>query len=356
MELPIALALSDLPLAGQQALLKQFETRHAWLVSNKNSTGLAVQVSIGEALAASNTTHIDVVNKLVDAKSPTVRGLALSRTTNTRAIRQAWKLVDINTDKIAVARNPLVPIELLAEAMHGAEHGLLASLYMNPSTPVAAKRKVNIDDIFWNVSGLSKQHRIARNFMIVHSNKWMMEEPTSWRLSLQHAIANHPDVTKDTLQKLYQNVPATVGRHPVYNGVNLATCSVSELLDLNLVVATMTAVQRPELTFADINRVLRGLKTPAPQVLGTLANRYGLGALFAHTTPNSMWTKLNAKAAWRMAPALEHANECDQTRCLEAITVNKILGNNMQNWETFLALMPDWHDNLTTAAKTACNL
>lgn len=342
MELPMAFALSDLPLVGQHALAKH------------------PNESVREALAASGTTHVDVINKLSRDKSGAVMLQTFSRVTDPEILTKIVGKWASGPSTMRAAQNPLLPAELLVKTLGSADFDFALSAYMNPATPLAARRKLQpehagnlcTDTFRMEDSGV-------RAYALINANLWMLEEPEKWGKAISTAIACHPETDKETLRLLQRRhgLRTLVRQHPAANKISGNTpYSVSQLIELDTTAAMQMAVRRPELTFGDIDQILSHPVTQEPAVLGSLVNRYGFGSLYINTSNDGVWRTPNAKAAVWIASVIRYVRVRNRSVYMEAMAVINILGDCPQRWETFIALLPDWHDDMVRAANTACAL
>lgn len=343
----IALALSDLPIAGQQALAQH------------------PRKDIREAVAGSSSTHACVLDTMLTPDSPNSRltnQFAGTRATRIETLKEMWDTQNFSHEYLA--RNPLLPVELLTAALADTDNEVALSAQTNPATPEHERRKIQphrAEDLaaiggYGNFGGFLTM----RAFDLVATNLWMLDEPKRWGNRIQRTLAWQPEASRETLTKLahvYSGDMTQIMTHPALKGTDMFSLTVEQLLATNSIAATTLAIRKPEFTLADAKTILNATTAPEPHVIYNLVDRYGISALLRETWESKVWISPQCTAACTQMYALRYvrlgADVKDYETATEIITV---LEDNLEHWKSFLMLLPHWHDNMVEAAKTACKL
>lgn len=333
-------ALNAIPLPGQQILANHPDH------------------NIRAALASSPLTQVDIINTLITDKHATVRTPAFARTTNTDLLIDVIKRTEIGLGCAErAATNPLVPVDMLVKLLNDKHVNMALRAYCNPSTPQEAKQQLSPERAKELVeSGSAGAGYIVRAHELVIANPWMITNVTQWGGSIRRAIAGMPEVTKETLDAVYK--AGLAGRndaasHPAYTGIDIYALTIAELLATNSVAGDTLALMKPELTWNDACEML--VRTAnrhylSPHIIGRLANKYG-APIFGAESYSIPKTKMHA-SNW-IAPVMTYVWNMPTNMEQDAVAATQIIGNNVRTWQTFLALLPEWHGTLVALAKTA---
>ena len=353
------LAVTDIPCTGQR-MLAQRGSRE-----------------IRAALAASPLTTNSVIEYLVTDTDPGVRKFAFARTQDTKLLESVLDTRPGHTQTIAAphaARNTLVEPDTLIKSLRATHRGLALAAWCNPSTPEEARRTLTPERAseLCRVGGSNHDH-VVRSYELVANNRWMLEDATRWPGEIRRAFSGLPEASADVfaaLRKVGRQGVTTAKRHPALcsdlSTRPLSSWTLDELVRWGSPATDLYALEHPLLGLGDITGLLSGV--PEPHVIGRLINRFGaanvLGTLQDQVRsignrfpdhPIQSWSGTRIKAATWVAPVLGYVQP-NANGYQDAHQAAAMLGEDAQAWDTFLSLLPDWHDTYVNAASSAIAL
>lgn len=357
MKIPVEFACSALPLAGQYAL-----------------SGLHDE-KICEALAASPLTDVQVIDKMFsDLEGGSfARSRTYSRITDKQQLAEAvanysrFLWLDGSTANKGThsraensCRNVLTPSDTLTEALGNSDSHIALSAYLNPSTPEKERRKLTAERADTIINFGAKREWASHACELVIANPWMVETPTKWGTTIRCAIVRSPDLTEETLKAL--NWPEAMSKKDIRNMeiVHNTNTTVDMLSAAQWAGSHIQALDHPDFTIQHAATILQREGDVAPHVVGRIVNRYGLPILFKYRGPRGRrhidlcHNGRSAAIAW-LAPVMEFKKHCGNMR-LVITEVCKTLGDNRDNWDTFLVLLPEWDGSAIDAARAVVKL
>ena len=339
----VALAVTRIPLAGQQ------------LLASRGSR------QVRAALATSPTTEQSVVEALVSDGDPDVRKYAHARTHDVGRLDAVLRTKPGVCTPFA-ARNPFASPDALAAVLDSSHRGVALNAWCNPATPEEARRALTVERAseLCRVGGSTHDHAV-RAFELVIANPWMAHDAARWGGEVRRALCGLPGITAKALQvirKAGRHGSSTAKRHPALqpdpDPRPLEEWSLDELALWGSTATDLVLAEHPLLDAKFAHAALHA--NIEPHVLGRLVNRFGSAELLyageQSCPPYLDWSGTRYKAATWVAPVLGFVSisslDVDDVR-----QAGEILASDQIAWETFLSLLGNWHDSLTSAATTA---
>jgi hypothetical protein len=314
------------------------------------------------ALAASTTTPTVIVDQLVHDHDPGIRRFALARTSDRPALHAATLPGREGLIAVAAHANPLSPIDHLVAGLDSKDRGVRLAAWCNPSTPLEQRTTLSSQTatMITRVGG-SLADQVVRAHALVLANPWMLEDPARWDGNIRRALAALPGASSAALNEILAagaSGRAAVKAHPALNPtLDLTSGEIDELVAAGSPAIDVELVKTPGNSIEVARAVLaRTEPEPEPIVIGLAVRRFGARVLVGTTAdsgPVDTWSGTRVGAASWFAPALGFVTRGFPKDVREIEAASEILGSSRQAWETFVALLPSWHEGAVDAAHAA---
>jgi hypothetical protein len=317
---------------------------------------------IRTALAASTTTPTAIVDQLAHDHDPNVRRFALSHTSDRSALHAATLPGREGLIASSAHANPLSPVDHLVAGLSSLDRGVRLAAWCNPSTPLEKRATLSPQTAttITRVGG-SLADQVVRAHALVLANPWMLEDPARWDGNIRRALAALPGASACSLNQILAagaSGRAAVKAHPALNPtLNLTAGEIEELVAAGSPAVDVELVKNPGYGIDVARAVLvRTEPEPEPIVIGLAVRRFGARVLVGvddYRGPADTWSGTRFGAASWFAPALGFVTRGFQKDVREIEAASEILGSSRQAWETFVALLPSWHEGAVEAAYAA---
>lgn len=314
------------------------------------------------ALAASTTTPTVIVDQLAHDHDPHVRRFALAHTSDRSTVQTATAPGREGLLASSAHTNPLTPLDHLVAGLDSPDRGVKLAAWCNPSTPLEKRMTLSPQTatMITKVGG-SLADQVVRAHALVLTNPWMLEDPARWDGNIRRALAALPGASAGSLNQILAagaSGRAAVKAHPSLNPtLNSATGELGELVAAGSPAVDVALVSNPGNGIDVAQAVLaRTEPEPEPIVIGLAVRRFGARVLASVNDDRGTadaWSGTRFGAAAWFAPALGFVTRGFRKDVREIEAASEILGSSRQAWETFVALLPSWHEGTVEAAYAA---
>ena len=312
--------------------------------------------SYRRVLASSKNTNSELYNKFLFDKDPTIASWASSHATDTKALLRILSKFPARAPWII--RNPNMLYENYESFLTSGDPAVRLAIYNNPATPIEIRKShityselVSVCDI-GGYLGAS----VVRAHALLSNNPWLFDDITNLPLVLKRAVANSSylsAVNAETIVKMGWHGWTGFRKHPLNNGKNLSTLTLTELLALESSVGDEEALKRSNFTLANAQSILsRELNHAEPYIIATILSKFG--GLAACGAANIAGTRIRS-SAW-MNPLALQWDALRNSNQLIVANVLSTLSNNVTAWENFLELTKDSDLSLEQLAEASTRI
>jgi len=301
-----------------------------------------------EVLACSNTTDVSALDTLINDDTRTIQHIAL-RLHNNPEILQERYLNGSDCCKAAVARNERTPLDILTHAANSVIQPLKLAAFVNPSTPVEAKERLDAAEAhkLTNV-GSFLGAKVVRSHELLIQNRHLLDDLDALTPMLRRAALGLWDISMEQYEILRKAGRSKFSAsHPLNHHENGASAMTFEaLIELSNPAADLYLVEHPKMEPKHAQAILsRKGEDPEPHILGRILRRFGYQVIPDSASGRLIsGTRINS-GSWS-DPLVAHYNMVMKAQTSSAITsleeVVSILGNDVNVWINYLKLESGW--------------
>lgn len=316
------------------------------------------------ALASSPDTAESVLDRLARDRAPEVRRYALRRTTAVDVLSTTLAPGRRGLLTAAAAANPLAPEHLLIEALASTDRAVRLAAWCNSSTPLAQRMTLDAataDELVCVGGSLADQ--VVRAHSLALANPWLSDTPKKWGGVLRRALAALPGLTREQvaeLRSVSSHGRAALAAHPVMLQGGIPDLGdLSTRIGLGSPAVDLLTLGAEEVSCGDAALLLQRVEPePEPIVIAAAVRRFGPKVLIDVIRSGAVtkWSSTRVSAAAWSEPVIGFVKNNDDQNLPAFQRSSEILGTSPQAWETFVSLLPSWHNLIEDAAQAAASI